>query len=81
MREKLVCDLRGGCVAIYLESRKDDTNGCHKDDARNIAFSDKGAKFNGSYWEMDEATQNLFTDMVNAYNNEFKLTASNEAAT
>jgi hypothetical protein len=68
MREKLVCDCRGGCVAIYPESRKYDTNGCHKDDERNIAFSDKGATFNGSFWSMDEATQKIFTEMVEAYN-------------
>jgi len=74
MREKLVCDCRGGCVAIYPESRKNDTNGCHKYDERNIAFSDKGATFNGSFWSMDEATQKIFTEMVEAYNNCFNLT-------
>lgn len=74
MREKLICDCRGGCVAIYPASRKDDTNGCHKDDTRNIAYSDKGAMFNGSFWTMDESTQKIFAEIVEAYNNFFNLT-------
>ena len=68
MIEKLICDRRGGCVAIYKESRKDDTNGCSRYDDRNIAYSDKGAYFNGSFWEMDQETQQIFCDMINAYN-------------
>ena len=72
-REKLVCDQRSGCVAIYKESHKDDTYGCHKDDERNIAYSNKGAIFNGTHWDMDEKTQKIFSDMVEAYNEKFNL--------
>lgn len=70
-REKLVCDKRGGCVAIYKESRKNDTNGCHYEDDRNIAYSSKDSRFNGNFWDMDEETQSIFEDMVNAYNEKF----------
>jgi hypothetical protein len=73
MKEKLICDCRGGCVAIYKESRKNETNGCHSDDKRNIAYSSKDALFNGSFWTMDEETQQIFKDMVQAYNNELNL--------
>jgi hypothetical protein len=69
MKERLICDCRGGCVAIYKESRKDEKNGCHSDDKRNIAYSSKNASFNGSFWTMDEETQQIFKDMVEAYNN------------
>jgi hypothetical protein len=72
-REQLISDKRGGCVAIYKESRKDDTNGCHFEDKRNIAYSSKDAKYNGSFWDMDEYTQNVFEDMVNAYNEKYCL--------
>lgn len=68
MKEKLVCDLRGGCCAIYKESRKEDKNGCGRDDDRNIAFSDKGATCNGSYWTMDEEVQAIYKKMVALYN-------------
>lgn len=37
-------DIRGGCAAIYPEWRNNDTQGCHRDDFRNIAYSDKGAQ-------------------------------------
>jgi hypothetical protein len=67
-REKLVCDIRSGCVAIYKESHILDTNGCHIQDERNIAYSNKNAKYNGNHWEMDEETQQIFKDMVDAYN-------------
>ena len=72
-REKLICDKRGGCVAIYKETRKDDTNGCHFEDKRNIAYSSKGSNFNGSFWDMDEETQNIYNDMVDAYNEKYCL--------
>ena len=72
-REKLICDKRGGCVAIYKETRKDDTNGCHFEDKRNIAYSSKNSKFNGSFWDMDEDTQNIYNDMVDAYNEKYCL--------
>lgn len=72
-REKLICDKRGACVAIYKSSRKDETNGCHIDDIRNIAYSSKDAKFNESYWTMDEEIKTIFEDMVNAYNEKYNL--------
>jgi len=67
-KEKLICDKRNGCVAIYKESKKDETNGCHADDERNIAYSSKGAEFNGSWWDMNKEVQDVFQDMVDAYN-------------
>ena len=70
-REKLICDKRSGCVAIYKESRIGDTNGCHPDDERNIAYSNEGSRYNGSFWEMDEDIQNLFSDIVTAYNEKY----------
>ena len=48
-REKLICDKRGGCVAIYKESRKSDTNGCHFEDERNIAYSSMVKAYNEKY--------------------------------
>jgi hypothetical protein len=69
MIDKLYCDKRSGCVAIYPESRKGDKNGCGRDDERNIAFSDKDATFNGSYWAMNESVQNAFQEAVDAFNN------------
>ncbi len=72
-REKLICDKRGGCVAIYKESKKEETNGCHLDDDRNIAYSSKNSKYNGSFWGMDEEIQIIYDDMVNAYNEKYKL--------
>ena len=73
MIEKLICDKRSGCVAIYKQSRKDDTNGCHFEDSRNIADSSKGSAFNVSFWNMDDETQKLYEDMVNAYNEKYNL--------
>jgi hypothetical protein len=72
-REKLICDKRSGCVAIYKQSQKDETNGCHPGDERNIVYSDKGSKFNGSFWEMDKQTQQVYQDMVDAYNEKYCL--------
>jgi hypothetical protein len=72
-REKLICDKRCGCVAIYKLSRKDDTNGCHLEDDRNIAYSSKDAKFNESCWTMDEEIKSIFEEMVNAYNEKYNL--------
>lgn len=72
-REKLVCDKRNGCVAIYKESRIEDTRGCNESNERNIAYSDKGADFDGSFWNMDKEIQIIFEDMVNAYNEKYCL--------
>lgn len=63
-----IADLRGGCCAVYPESRKTDTNGCHADDERNILYSSKAAKFNGQHWEMDAETQRHFEYIVKACN-------------
>jgi len=38
-----ISDVRGGCVAVYQDGRQEDTQGCHRDDERNIAYSNKGA--------------------------------------
>lgn len=68
-KEKLICDKRNGCIAVYKESRQHDTRGCHKDDDRNIIYSSKNAAFNPSTgWTMDEETQQIIKDMVDAYN-------------
>lgn len=52
-----VVDIRGGCVAVYQDGRQDETNGCHRDDDRNIAYSMKGAAYSTEerHWKMDEA--------------------------
>lgn len=67
---KLYADIRGGCCAIYFEDRKGDTNGCHSDDERNLAFSMKDAKYNSEkgYWEMDEEVQDKFRKLVELWN-------------
>ena len=49
-----VYDERGGCCAVYPHDRMDDTPGLHRDDERNIAYSNNGALFNGNYWDMDD---------------------------
>ena len=49
-----LADIRGGCLAVYQESKQDQTPGCHRDDERNIYYSNKGAFFNGLHWTMDE---------------------------
>ena len=36
--DRYIVDSRVGCVAVYLESRADDTSGCHADDKRNIYY-------------------------------------------
>ena len=61
-----VADVRGGCAAIYPASRVDDTPGCSRGDSRNIAYSDKGAKFNGMRWEIDSSVENDFKLMAAA---------------
>lgn len=61
-----VADIRGGCAAIYPSCRYDDTPGCHRDDDRNIAFSSKGAKYNGMYWEIDGSVEHDFNLMAAA---------------
>lgn len=55
-----VADIRGGCAAVYPSCRADDTPGCHYDDDRNIAFSSKGAKYNGMHWEIDGSVEHDF---------------------
>lgn len=47
-------DERGGCCAVYPHDRMGDTPGLHKNDERNIAYSNDGALFNGNYWDMDD---------------------------
>lgn len=49
-----IADIRGGCCAVYEESRKDDTNGMSFDDDRNIYYSSKDAHFNKYCWTMSE---------------------------
>lgn len=61
-----VADIRGGCAAIYPSCRYDDTPGCHRDDARNIAFSSKGARYNGMHWEIDGSVEHDFNLMAAA---------------
>lgn len=58
-----VVDVRGGCVAVYQDGRQEDTNGCHFDDERNIAYSNKGAEYDKvvGYWNMDKKTIRDFT--------------------
>lgn len=58
-----VVDVRGGCVAVYQDGRQEDTNGCHCDDDRNIAYSNKGAEYDVvvGYWGMDKKTIRDFT--------------------
>ena len=64
-----VADLRNGCCAIYHESSKGDTNGCHSYDERNIIFSMKGAKVDEKQgWIMDEETQANFQRIVHCVN-------------
>lgn len=61
-----IADIRGGCAAIYPSCRSDDTPGCHHDDDRNIAFSSKGAKYNGMHWEIDGSVEHDFNLMAAA---------------
>ncbi|MES1628480.1 hypothetical protein [Escherichia coli] len=61
-----VADIRGGCAAVYPSCRADDTPGCHYDDDRNIAFSSKGAKYNGMHWEIDGSVVHDFNLMAAA---------------
>ena len=61
-----VADIRGGCAGIYPSCRYDDTPGCHHDDGRNIAFSSKGAKYNGMHWEIDGSVEHDFNLMAAA---------------
>ena len=61
-----VADIRGGCAAIYPSCRYDDTPGCHCDDDRNIVFSSKGAKYNGTHWEIDGSVEHDFNLMAAA---------------
>jgi hypothetical protein len=68
MFDRLYCDKRNGCVAIYPDSRKEDKNGCGCDDERNIAYSCAGSEFRGSYWTMDESVQKMFQDAVDDFN-------------
>lgn len=53
-----IVDVRGGCVAVYQDGRQEDTNGCHRCDDRNIAYSNKGAEYDEvvGFWSMDRKT-------------------------
>lgn len=53
-----IIDIRGGCVAVYQDGRQEDTQGCHRDDERNIAYSNKGAEYDEvvGFWAMDNRT-------------------------
>lgn len=58
-----IVDIRGGCVAVYQHGRQEDTNGRHRDDDRNIAYSNKGAEYDRvvGFWSMDKETIHDFT--------------------
>lgn len=57
-----ISDVRGGCVAVYQDGRQEETPGCHRDDERNIAYSNKGAEYDTAvgYWMMDAQTIHNF---------------------
>lgn len=80
-----VADIRGGCAAIYPSCRSDDTPGCHYDDDRNIAFSSKGAKYNGMHWEIDGSVEHDFNliaaspDLLSALQQLLESTTTNQA--
>lgn len=63
-----IVDKRVACVAIYPDGRHGDTEGCHSDDERNIAYSCKGAEYDDvvGYWSMDKQTVQDFTLMAAA---------------
>ncbi|MFP2385843.1 hypothetical protein [Enterobacter ludwigii] len=63
-----ILDKRVACVAIYPDGRQGDTEGCHSDDERNIAYSCKGAEYDDvvGYWSMDKQTVHDFTLMAAA---------------
>lgn len=61
-----IADIRGGCAAIYPAVCVDETPGCNNDDSRNIAYSTKGAKFNGMRWEIDSSVEHDFNLMAAA---------------
>ena len=71
-KEPWIADLRSGCCAIYPENRTEESEGCHRDDDRNICFSSKGSHFiesqSGSYWDMDDQVQVDFTRIVACVN-------------
>ncbi|EMV1743499.1 hypothetical protein AABV93_001784 [Enterobacter hormaechei] len=58
-----VVDVRGGCVAVYPDGEQWETPGCHYDDKRNIAYSNKGAEYDAvvGYWNMDKKTISDYT--------------------
>ena len=58
-----VVDVRGGCVAVYPDGEQSETPGCHYDDKRNIAYSNKGAEYDEvvGYWSMDKKTISDYT--------------------
>lgn len=70
-----VCDKRSGCCAVYPASRESDSPGCHSDHDRNIAFSAKGAHYNGTHWDMDAQRQLDFTFIAHARSDVPRLTA------
>lgn len=63
-----VVDKRVACVAIYPDGKQKETEGCHADDERNIAYSCKGAEYDDvvGYWSMDKKTVHDFTLMAAA---------------
>lgn len=78
MKERLYCDIRSGCVAIYPESRKNEKNGCSSCDDRNIAYSSKGSVYNNGFWTMDSDIQKIYRDMVEAYNKQLESDCKEE---
>lgn len=47
--DEYIVDERIGCVAVYLKSRADETNGCHADDDRNIFYAVGVLDSNGAW--------------------------------
>ncbi len=66
--DKYIVDLRIGCVAVYLESREGDTNGCHSDDQRNV-FYRKGEKDNNGNWFVPDSYLKEAEDFCTKLNN------------
>lgn len=51
-KDYYIVDVRVGCIAVYLKSREGDTNGCHKDDDRNVFY--KEGLFKNGEWFISE---------------------------
>ena len=71
-KEPWIADLRSGCCAIYPENRTEESEGCHRDDNRNVRFSSKGSRYiespKGGRWDMDEQTRVDFKRIVACVN-------------